>query len=141
MTAFNGKWTLKSSENMDAFMEACGVSAEVRASALPKIDNVGGMVEEYIYDAASNSSKRNIYQNGTLSREGKSISMGKDISDTTLDGRQITARFELPEPTKATRTEQGPGYTSTAIMQIAGNSMTITMTCGSVCAVRKYEKQ
>jgi tetrahydromethanopterin S-methyltransferase subunit H len=76
------------------FSLTSGVSAEVRAAALPKVDNIGGLVEEYIYDEANNSSKRNVYQNGALSREGKVIPLGQEITDTTLDGR--TATVSLP---------------------------------------------
>lgn len=76
------------SENQFAFHP--GVAAEVIAAVLPKINNIGGMVEEYIYDEASKTAKRNIYQNGTLTREGKTIPTGQDITDTTLDGREVT---------------------------------------------------
>ena len=67
-----------------------GVSDEHRAAGLPKIDNIGGYVEELFFDPATNQGRRNIYQNGTLTREGKGITQGVDIQDKTIDGREVS---------------------------------------------------
>ena len=56
---------------------------------MPKINNVGGMVEEFAFDVDAKTAKRNIYQNGTLTHEGKGVTLGSEVADKTVDGRDV----------------------------------------------------
>ncbi|CAD7093311.1 unnamed protein product [Hermetia illucens] len=127
MAAWEGKkYKLEKSENLDAYMEALGVSAENRKlgnTIFPTVSLVKNG-DEYEYTTAS-----------TVRNNVMKFKPGVEFDLDTLDGRKTKAVCHFENPNKLIQKDS----TGTITREFTGTELVSTCTTNGITAVRYYK--
>ncbi|XP_013083883.2 sodium/calcium exchanger regulatory protein 1-like isoform X2 [Biomphalaria glabrata] len=136
MAQFCGKWELVScDENFDKYMEAVGVSPEMRKLAQTALTAGSKLVLNISVDG-------NKWSIGLLTKEGEKTDVfieGEPVEVTTLDGRKVKTTYTL-EGDSLVELQQGDGFESRNVRTVNGDTMTMILTTKSVTCTRIYKK-
>jgi len=136
MTQFNGKYKLESSENLDKFMEALGVSEEMR-----KIGN--SLVPELTFETADGKHFK-ITTVTTYTTVVIEFNLGEEKQIKTADGRETKNLYTLEGNTLKQVETPADGNGPTAVYNRTLNAdgdIEMVMTTGDIVAKRLYKKQ
>jgi len=142
MTALNGKWSLVSSDKFDDYIKATGADDATRAKVGELLGKAGsdGLIEEYIIEAGK-SARRNFYLGGKLFKESPTVPIGSEVSGPAMDGRTVKVTVTEEGANKLRRHEAfETGQITDTVLEVHGDEMTTTLTCGSVVSTRKYKR-
>jgi len=145
MTGFNGKWTMVSSDNAEAFVTATHYPAAVKTKMMGIVtmlkSNPEAMVEEITVNKARGMVHTKVIMTGEVMHD-VTLEMNKEIDYTGMDEMPAKAMLTMMNDAKlmvhkkTTTTETDIVYT----LGTSGTEMTLTMTCGSVTCTYKFKK-
>ncbi|GMR59294.1 hypothetical protein PMAYCL1PPCAC_29489 [Pristionchus mayeri] len=129
---FVGKWNNTSSENFDAYLKEIGVGMMTRTVA-------SKLKPTLVFEI--NGDEWTMTSISTFKTHVTKFKLGQEFELSTIDGRDVTAKFEL-EGTKLIQTEKGKsgGKDSRIERSIDGNTLTIIAECNGVSSTRLYER-
>ncbi|GMT11236.1 hypothetical protein PFISCL1PPCAC_2533 [Pristionchus fissidentatus] len=132
MEQFVGKWNNTTSDNFDAYLKEVGVGMMTRTVA-------SKLKPTLTFEL--NGDEMTMTSISTFKTHVTKFKLGVEFEDKTIDGRDVTAKFEL-EGGKLVHTEKGKngGKDSRIERTIEGNKLTIVAECNGVKSVRVYEK-
>lgn len=143
MAGFNGKWRLVSSENGEAFFNANNASEEYK-TALRSLwaehkTNPDIYQEELKVDKAAGTIQRIVYLKGAVQKDSGPVQFNQE-RDGKAHGNPAKITVTLDSDTKITRKEVGSNFNSTAVVEVSGDELTLTMTGNGVTAKEKYAR-
>jgi len=142
MASLNGKWALISSEKFNEYLKATGADEATLAKVAELLNKAGvdGLIEEYFVESGK-SIQRNFYLGGKLFRESPVIPLGEEVSGPAMDGRIVKITVKEEGANKLTRHEAlETGQTTDTVLEVHGDEMITTLTCGGVVSTRKYKR-
>ncbi|XP_019645455.1 PREDICTED: fatty acid-binding protein 2, liver-like [Branchiostoma belcheri] len=131
---FNGTWKAKSNDNLDAYLTAAGVPSEYWDTIK------SGTVTHEFSQAGDSVTWKN------TGNDGRSVTntfkFGQAFSETGMDGKShpTTITYEGGKLTSTCADIDGKGTKTLTVREAAGNTLTETITFGSVTAKLVYQK-
>jgi len=145
MSTLNGRWLIKSADNLEAYLNAAHSPDEFKTRILTLFKELGSTSNLFVQEITINKSARNVqlkvFIKGELKQDIGPIALGKEIEHTGIDGRQAKIKITEESDTKIVMHKKGSNFESLITAQLlSSDEMTMTMTCGGVTSVEKYKR-
>jgi len=145
MAEFNGRWTLVSVENGDAYLAATHTPPELQEKMKKLMENLKtnpeALVEEVHVDKAAGTTSVKIFINGELKHD-MTLELNKEVDHTGLDKRPAKITITLPTDKKMVIIKKTANFETTITYTLSsdGKEVTTTRTSGGVTSTEKYVK-
>jgi len=139
---FNGRWSLSAVEGAIAYYDAIKCPEEYKQRLLAIAEGVKKDPSTYVeaVTVEGNTFHRQAFINGEKKKDSGPIEFGVERSANLGDGRPAKITLTKNSENKITRKELVDGLTLTSTFEVNGDSMTLTMTNGSVTTTEKYQR-
>jgi len=145
MAEFNGRWTLVSVENGDAYLAATHTPPELQEKMKKLMETLKphqeALVEEVHVDKASGTTSVKIFISGELKHD-MTLELNKEVDHTGLDKRPAKITITLPTDKKMVIIKKTASFETTITYTLSadGKEVTTTRTSGGVTSTEKYVK-
>lgn len=132
MAAMNGKWTVVSNDNLDAYINAM-VKEERRAQA--KINS-----QKHVMEIQGDGTNFTYTSTTPEATNTMSFTAGKEFDYILASGKKVKAVWTPVSDNKANVDFTAGDIKANLIVEISGAELTATITVGSIVTVSKYKK-
>jgi hypothetical protein len=140
--AFDGKWSLKEATGVAAYFDAIKSPEEYKEKLRKVAEAAKADSNAYIEELAveTNKFRRVVFINGEKKKDSGEQSFNAEVDSTIADGRPAKIKVIRDSDTKITRYENGDGFSTVSIFEVAGDQLTVTSSGNGAQAVYRYQR-